>query len=92
MSSNFLTVKYVCATCWGDLVSLVGPGMEDHVFCRRMLTGDCAGEGFVTRRYADNRRALSHLELAEVRCNYPELLGVPPESKTPEQILAELGY
>jgi hypothetical protein len=78
---------YVCAHCWGRLVmNITKDGWE--VTC---IKGH--ETGFVTKAFAEARRAESQVEKVEVN----ELLrrvGVLPErpKKTEEQILKELGY
>lgn len=83
--------RYVCAVCWGLLIERRGADGEPEVVCYRHSLGECDGSGYVTRRYADERQALSGFELNEVRRNYPELF--PSEALLTEaEIMKHLGF
>ena len=64
---------HVCAQCWGALVERYTEG-EFSVICPR----GCQPGGFVSREFADRRRAESDAQLAEVAHNYPQFDTRPP--------------
>lgn len=64
---------HVCAQCWGQLVERYLDN-SFQVVCPR----GCQPGGFVTREYADRRRAESHAQFAEVAHNYPQFDHRPP--------------
>jgi hypothetical protein len=80
--------RYVCSTCFGSL-AIRGVDGQVGVSCRNP---DCDGGGFVTRAYADRRRAESQADLAEARRNLKGL--IPPsefekslEGKTVDELI-----
>lgn len=82
--------RYVCAVCWGSLAAL----RSDEGFypvCINHECGECDGTGFVTARYANNRRESSKYELMEVKEHYPYLFKQQPK-QTEAQILQTLGF
>jgi hypothetical protein len=85
------TRRYCCAICWGHLLAFPGDDGGLDVVCARSLADQCDGKGFVTQRYAEQRRQESYAELDEVLMAYPQLR--PARRKvTTAQVLSELGY
>lgn len=82
-TSATLVREYVCAQCHGPLVEKYADGAF-KVMCPK----GCQPGGFVTRTWAERRRAESAAELAEVARLYPQL--GPRSPRTPEQRRANL--
>lgn len=82
--------RYVCAGCYGQLISKPIKGTRDEiVFCPQ------CGEhrGLVTRRFAEGRKDVSASELNEVTQVLQKAGVLPaPVKKTASQLLAELGF
>jgi len=70
-----LTRDYVCAQCWGSLIYEVVRGKTPKrykVYCQ-----NCGEDrGFVTRSYAERRKAESNAEKAEAERNLGAALGI----------------
>ena len=79
MTTNATLVReYVCAQCHGPVVEKYLEG-QFTVVCPK----GCTPGGFVTRTWAERRRAESAAELTEVARLYPQL--DPRLTRTPEQ-------
>jgi hypothetical protein len=90
--SDQITIRdYCCATCWGHLTVRRTADGETRIECGKY---GAEHQGFVTKAYAERRRAESAAEAAEVK----ELLrglGVidnPNAGKTADDILRDLGF
>lgn len=85
--------RYVCSTCWSDLVAdrIEGQRYDRSVHCGNE---NCSGAGFVTRKYVEKRRDDDHFDYLDAKRNLGEVLGLPNpnKGKTAEQLLAELGF
>lgn len=79
---------YVCAVCWSPLYERFDATGESIVTC--MVHPE--HEGYVTKAYAERRRAESLGEAAEVKelLNGLGITKNPHAGKTAEQIIAEL--
>lgn len=69
--------NYVCATCWGPLVWHPIQGDREHVEVGCAQGDDCPGNGFVTRRYAEQARIESQHALVEARMNLAGIIPMP---------------
>lgn len=81
---------YVCSACWGHLL-LRDAGEHDSwvVECHRCEDTP----GFVTKRYAEERRSNSRAELRDVRRMMRKIGALPAEKRgTESSILHDLGY
>jgi len=66
---------YVCAQCWGQLISQVSKG-KDHK-CFTVLCPNCGEDrGFVTREYANKRKAEDCFDALEAKRNLGKALGI----------------
>jgi len=83
------TVKdCVCAACYGPVVMQFAPWQKYQVTCPK-----CGEDrGFVTRDWAEKRKAESHAELVEAKSNLAEAMGLNEPKKSTEKIKQELGY
>lgn len=85
-----ITVRdYVCARCWGHLLKYHAPDRLTCVKCHKC--GDDT-PGYVTKAYADQRRAESAADAADVLHNLRALFPTESTGKTPEQITKEMGF
>jgi DNA-directed RNA polymerase subunit RPC12/RpoP len=70
--------NYVCAQCWGQLITQPSRG-KDHK-CFTVLCKSCGEDrGFVTREYAERRKAEDRADANEARRNLGEALGIKRE-------------
>ena len=85
-----LTIRdYCCSACWGHLVKRPTENRLYIVECHSCGTDT---PGYVTKAYADRRRAESFNEAYEVK-KLLKGLGILPTTKRSEQdILADLGF
>lgn len=79
--------RYVCAKCWGQLNVYFEHSGPARVMCD--VCGD--GQGFVSKRFAERKRAQSRGELIEVKELLKRIGVVPQIYRTAEELLAELG-
>lgn len=81
---------YVCSACWGHLL-MMDAGEHDSWIVECHNCEDTPG--FVTKRYAEERRSSSLGELREVRRMLRKIGALPAEERRSEQsILKDLGY
>ena len=84
-----LTRHYVCAQCWGTLIYELVRGKTPKrykVFCQQ-----CGEDrGFVTRDYADRRRAESGAEKIEAARNLGAALGIEKQPFDLEKSINQL--
>jgi DNA-directed RNA polymerase subunit RPC12/RpoP len=87
-----LTNRYVCARCWQPLVILRQADGTEIVECSNRE--NCNGKGYVTKRYAEQRRSDSWFERLEVLINYPQLSKsrMANRVKSEQELLSELGF
>jgi len=79
----------VCAGCWGHLIEFAEQG-QSRVECAAY---GAEHTGFVSKAYADTRRAESAAEAYEVKQLLQELRVIErPQPKSEQQILSELGF
>ena len=91
---------YVCSNCWDPLVEYPAPpDMEEdlapgeHYSILRCATEGCPCRGFVSRRWIEREEVQRRAEAREKRKILQEIGIVPkPGKKTPERLLAELGF
>ena len=87
------THRYVCSTCWGDLVAdrIDGQRYDRSVHCGNE---NCSGAGFVTRKYVEKRRDDDHFDYLDAKRNLGEALGLPNpyKNQTVEDHLKALGF
>jgi len=79
---------YVCAVCWGRLEASHVDEVTSDLHC---VNPDCAGSGFVTKRYAEKRKDESTFEYMEVKKKYGEQLGLTKPISA-EQAMKDLGF
>jgi hypothetical protein len=85
--------KYVCSACYGHLLMFFEPGRMTRVECHR-----CGAEtpGFVTARYANQRRSDSIGEAMEVKQMLRQIgmivEGQTSGKRTAQQVLDDLGF
>lgn len=84
-----ITVRdMVCSICWGNLAIHHAPDRMNSVLCRT------CGEntrGYVSKSWAEHRRAEGQAELLEVKRAYPELAG-EKETLAADEIDKQLGF
>jgi len=80
---------YVCAQCWGSLVSARNKRSQKKAF---MAWCPRCGEdrGFVTRHYAETKRAEDAADRFDAERNLGELLGIKKEKLDPEKAINQL--
>lgn len=86
--SNIIVKHYVCAQCWGPLMQDFNPGKPKE---RRykVTCPDCGEDrGFVTREFAEQRKAESGAKAREAAHNLGELLGIEKKHSTKDAIKA----
>lgn len=70
-----LTRDYVCAQCWDQLIYELNRGVSPK--CYKVYCLKCGEDrGFVTRDYAERRKAESNAEALEAARNLGDLLGI----------------
>lgn len=80
---------YCCAGCWGHLnLYHVPESRQVRITCDNC--GD--GRGFVTKRYAENRRANSGSEAVEVNQLLREIGVLEFTRRSVSEVLADLGF
>jgi hypothetical protein len=85
-----LTIRdYVCSNCWRDLIQLPANNQKWLVQCRSCQEQT---KGFVTKYFAESRRAESRVELMEARTMLQEMGIMPKSGKTEAELLREMGY
>lgn len=87
ITAQTLARDYCCAHCWGRLAA----NITKEGWIVTCVNG--CETGFVTKAYAERRRAESLVEKVEVNQLLQGIGVLPkPEKKTEQQILEELGY
>ena len=85
--------RYVCSTCWGELVA---DQVEGQRYNRSVHCGNegCSGPGFVTRKYVEKRRDADHFDFLDASRNLRKVLNLPDPNagKTTDQLIKELGF
>jgi hypothetical protein len=85
-----LARKYLCSACYGELTVRYNPkSRTSAVTCQ---TKDCNCPGFVTRRFVEKAKAKNAGEAAEARCVLSQAVPWMKNTKTADQLLAELGF
>jgi DNA-directed RNA polymerase subunit RPC12/RpoP len=70
--------NYVCAQCWGQLITQPSKGKGFKAF--KVICPGCGEDrGFVTREYAERRKAEDRADANEARRNLGEALGIKRE-------------
>ncbi len=89
--ANQIARKYVCSTCWGNLGVFFSDNGLYKVVC---LHDGCSYLGLVTRKYAEDQRTKSRIDLIEAKENLGKIMGIESENKdkTVEEMLKGLGY
>lgn len=82
----------VCSNCWGTLVW--DNQIEDGQQVTRVLCQTCREntKGYVSRKFAERKRAESEVDLMVVKRNLGRFMGPPKAKRTPEEILKSLGF
>ncbi|MEN6571381.1 MAG: hypothetical protein ABFD24_06035 [Anaerolineaceae bacterium] len=80
--------NYVCSVCWGRLEASHVDEVTSDLHC---VNPDCAGTGFVTKRYAEKRIEESAIEYMEVRQKYGEQFGLSKPISA-AQAMKDLGF
>jgi len=75
---------YVCSKCYGE-IAITSKGSEATVECY-----ECKNKNFVTRKYAERKRAESAAELAEAKINLRPF--IKTETRTANQNLKDMGF
>jgi hypothetical protein len=70
--------SHCCAVCYGHLVTRYLGNNQAAIQCENP---NCTGQGFVTRAWAERRKAEQVSEYFEVRVNYPHLSSRPKRSE-----------
>jgi len=79
---------YVCAQCWGQLITQPSKGKHR---CFSVFCPNCGEDrGFVTREYAERRKAEDHAEALEVRRNLGKQLGIEIKPIDVDQVIKDL--
>lgn len=82
--------RRVCSRCYGDLQKVPA---EDRLWAATCPTcGDAWCYTTVSRSYAERLGQEALEQAGEVKRNLPDLFPSPHKGKTPEQLIAELGY
>ena len=90
-----VTRNYLCANCWEPLAEyrVKAADGSGYISVVRCATADCQCEGFVTRRWVEQRESQARAEAHIIRQTLVEAGYLPPTPRqAPEEILAELGY
>jgi len=87
--SNAIKRDCLCAQCWGPLTTDFERGAtrkKYKAFCHKC--GE--GRGFVTRKYAEQRRAESYAEANEAARNLGKILGVEEDKQLTKDAIKAL--
>lgn len=83
-TADTIVRDYVCATCWHGLHQ-VAHDWRDHTCEVACMKEDCDGKGFVTKHYADTKRAESRFEIQDFLRISGDIVGIPRKKLNKEE-------